>query len=297
MLYVSFTGHNRQLRLVLAVIMTVALAITSLNATAENFAEHGYASLQTFYDSGSTRDVLLDLSVSAGNKTRLTATIGNTNGDESAVGVGDELDLDYWDIGIGHEFTDEFTFKISGGSSGQDQDINIKSVNINMNWTGQNWLFSLRPQFRELELLFFTMSGPRIIDINSKGIGTSIGYLGIDRWEIIFSYDSYDYDRNTRLLNIPFIVNRFSSKALTAASGIKDHGYDLSVTRLFSESDITVSFGQNKSAIDGTTSDAVSLNMNFYQFDPVTIGIEAGGIDSQIDDASYYAGLTFGYFW
>ena len=292
--HISMSCSFRQIRISILYIFTAFLFVIS----AQTHAATGSLSLQTVYDSGDSRDIFIDLSVALNNKTSFFLGSGNTKADESSFGAADDLDLDYWNIGISHKFTNTFTMALNVNTSGQDRDINTRDIDTKMTWSGKNWTFSLQPQFRKLELLFIPFLAPsRIIDINSSGVGTSLGYLGMENWEFFISFDKYKYDRDVRTLNIPFIINRISSKALTIASSVKDSSVRIDATRLYAESDITASYGQSKSAVDNSSLNVASLNMNFYQFYPVTVGIEVGSVDSKIDDASYYAGLTLAYSW
>jgi len=267
-------------------------------AHANSIGQHGSISVQTVYDSSNTRDAFLDLSVGLNQHTTIFAGIGNSNASESTTGANDELDLDYWNAGINYQFNNSFTIGLNIGESGQDNDINTRNIDIDLIWDSNNWSFRLTPQFRELDLLFTPFLAPaRIIDITSKGIGTTVTYKGIDKWEMGVSFDAYDYDRDVRTLSLAFVIQRISSKALTVASGLSDYGFNIEISRLYSESDISASYGQNKSAIDGEISNIARLNMNFYQLDPMAIGVEVGAVGSDVDTASYYGGLTLGYAW
>lgn len=270
----------------------------ALSISTASTAASGILSLQTSFDSGDTTSNFIDLSVAVSKKTNLFLGTGNTSSSESSPGANDALDLDYRNIGISHRFTDTFTLGLNGSTTEQGRDISSRIIDLSMTWSGDQWSFLLRPEFRKLELLFTPNFGPqRIIDINSTGIGTSLGYLGKENWEFFVTYNKYKYDRNVRRLNIPFVINRISASALTIASSVKDYGVKIDVTRLYAESDITASYGQSKSAVDGSLLNVSNLSANFYQFDPVAIGVAIGIIDSGLDDASYYASLNLSYAW
>lgn len=280
-----------------ASVIFIFTAYTVTVSTASTAAS-GSLSFQTSFDSGDSTSNFIDLSVSVNKKTRLFLGTGNTSSNESSPGANDALDLDYNNIGISHQFTDTFKSGLNGSTIEQGQDISSRTLDLSMTWTGEQWSFLLRPQFRKLELLFTPTRGPqRIIDINSTGIGTSLGYLGKKNWEFFVTYNKYKYDRNVRRLNIPFVINRISASALTIASSVKDYGMRIDVTRLYAESDITASYGQSKSAVDGSLLNISNLSANFYQFDPVAIGVTIGIIDSGLDDASYYGSLNLSYAW
>ena len=255
-------------------------------------------SLQTVFDSGDSRDTFIDLSISLNKKTQLFLGAGNTTSDESSTGAGDEIDLDYLNLGISHKFNNIFTMSLNGSTSGQGREINTRDINTKMTWATDNWIFSLRPQFRKIELLVDPpLLAPRIIDINSTGAGISLGYIGKENWEFFFKFDTYSYDRNLKGQVVNFIINRLSSNAFTVASSLNDSSMKINITRLYEKSDITVSIGQSKSATDSSLLNVANINMNFYHFDPVTLGLELGGANSETNDSSHYMGLTLSYSW
>jgi len=290
------TGDN-PLHHIIDYVASISFLILTISVTPIHASDNSL-SLQTVFDSGDSRNTFIDLSLSLNKQTQLFLGTGNTTSDESSAGATDDIDLEYWNLGISHKFNNTFTMSINGNTTGQGREINTRDIETKMTWATDNWMLSLQPQFRKIELLVNPPSLPsRIIDINSTGIGASVGYLGNKNWEFFFRYDTYDYDRNLQSQIVNFIINRLSSNAFTVASSLIDSSIKLDITRLYDKSDITVSIGKSKSALDNSLLDIASINFNFYHFDPVTLGLEIGGADSEINDSSHYMGLTLSYHW
>ena len=80
-------------------------------------------------------------------------------------------------------------------------------------------------------------------------------------------------------------------------AGLKDSSVSADITYLFPQTDLTVAYARSTSAIDQSKSNIASISTNFYHFLPYRFGVEAGAVGSDIDTASYYAGITAGYIW
>lgn len=251
----------------------------------------GTLQLQYLQDSSNTSDVFMDITTDVSKNASLLAGIGNTQSDINA----GNLDLDYWNIGLGYRFSNAFDMEFETGSYGQGREINIDTIDLTLTLSSGDWSFSLKPQFDRVEVLVTNTN--RVRDFDSEGLGLSISYYGIRQWELMLSYDRYQYSINPRSLALPFIVTRLSSKALLVTSGLKDNIIATDITYLLDYTDIGIHYSRSKSAIDQSTSDLVSLNLNFYHFSPYKLGLEFGAAGSDIDSANHYAGLTLGYLW
>ena len=258
------------------------------------FAANGSGAVQVQYlqDSSDSEDIFVDLATALSKNASLFAGMGNTRAPAS-----DDLDLDYWNIGFGYRFSPSFDIELEVGNFGQGREINTDSIDAQLRWSSANWSFSLKPQFDQIELLVSFNNISRIRSIDSTGLGISISYYGMENWEYSLSYDTYDYSTDPRVLSLPIVVARVSSKALTVTSGLKDNIMAADITYLFPKSDVTIAYARSTSAIDQSTSNITSIATSFYHFLPYRFGLEAGSVGSDIDTASYYAGITAGYTW
>jgi hypothetical protein len=273
----------------------ITRSVCSLALLFITYAASGSGAVQIQYlqDSSDSKDIFLDLTTDLSKNTSLFAGVGNTRSPANAA----DLDLDYWNIGLDYRFSKAFDIELEVGNFGQGKDINIDSIDAQLRWSSDNWSFSLKPQFDQIELLVTFNNISKIRSIDSTGLGISISYYGMKNWEYSLSYDTYDYSTDPRVLSVPLVIARLSSKALTVTSGLKDNIIAADITYLFAQTDVTIGYARSTSAIDQTTSNIASVATNFYHFLPYKVGFEAGAVGSDIDTASYYAGILAGYTW
>lgn len=257
-------------------------------------AVFGKGDLQVQYlqDSSDSKDIFLDLQVDLSKNSTLLAGVGNTTSPASAA----DLDLSYWNLGFSYRFSPAFRLTLEAGHVGQGDDIKIDNIDAQLQWSSDDWSFSLKPQFDRIELLFTFNNNSRTRHIDSTGLGFEIGYYGMQNWEYSLSYDRYDYSTDPRIFSTR-IASLLSSKAIAVSYGLKDNIISADVTYLFTKTDLSLGYTRAQSAIDQTTSDIASIATTFYHFLPFQLGIEAGVVGSDIDTASYYAGITAGYHW
>jgi len=272
-------------------IFVLVLGLGFNYAHAQQDKKSNLISLEYLQDSSDTANVFVDLSVAITDDTGVNAGWGNTRSDSN----NDDLNLGYFSVGVTHKFTEGFSTGIDYYQYGEDNEIEIDSLAATLRWNIQDWSLSLKPQYKKYRI--YAEEFARYREINSRGLGLGLVYFGFENWEFGLSHDSYKYSLNPRLLSSRIALEILSSKALTISSGLKDYSNNIDVTYLLANTDITVSYGQSKSAIDGTMSDVASIGINFYQLYPVQIGVEIGSVDASSDDASSYAGFNLGYLW
>jgi hypothetical protein len=273
-------------RLVTVTLLAIGMALLTSNAHS-----NGSIQIQYLQDSSDTEDIFIDLDTDMSKKFSLFAGTGKTRSPASST----DIDLDYWNIGLGYKVNKAFDIEFEAGNFGQGRDINVDTIDVQLRWSSDDWAFSLKPQYDEIGVLITTNN--RIRTFDSTGIGVALDYYGMQNWQYSLAYDTYDYSINPRLLSIPFFVAQISSKALLVTSGLRDEVFAADITYLFPESDLTFTYARSTSAIDQTSSDIYSLAFDFYRYLPYKFGIEIGSVGSDIDTADYYGGFTLGYAW
>jgi len=281
---------NRQLLTTLYFTLLACLFI--FGVTTHVLAETAPNSIQLQYlkDSSDSEDIFFDTTLALTDKTSLLLSAGNTKANGA-----NPIDLDYRDIGLTHQFSDNFDMLFKYETISQGNEIEADTIKATLTWSTDLWSFGLTPEYRELSLLN-TLSG-RQVSLSSNGIGVSVYYYGIKNWEYGVSLSSYDYSANTRILSLPIVIRLISSNAFTVASGLLDYSATTSASYFFQKSDLGATYTRNKSAIDGKFSNTFSLRWNLYHFKPFTLGLEAGTVSSSNNVGSSYSGLTLGYRW
>ncbi len=278
--------------LLLRLFIAGAIVFSGSRILADDGATHGSMEIQYSQDSSETRDKFIYLDAGITSKTSLRVNAGNSSSPAIAGGI----DLDYWGIGVAHRWNNIFDSGLVFSSYGQGKQIKIDSIEARLQWSSSNWAFSIKPQLKQIELF---ITGPnRTVKANGTGAGLTLAYYGIKNWEYSLSYTAYHYTRDlSRLATLPRLIAKLSAKALTGASALRDSSASVDITCQFPLTDIYLSYGQSKSAIDKTTSSITSTGITLYQLDPFKIGFEAGSVSSVVDTASYYGGFTLGYLW
>jgi hypothetical protein len=272
-------------------LLTIALLTTGTVLVTTNAYCSGSVQVQYLQDSSDTEDIFLDLYTDLTKKLSMSAGTGKTQSPASST----DLDLDYWNLGLGYKLTKAFDIELEVGNFGQGRDINVDTIDVQLRWSSDDWSFSLTPQYDEIDVLITTNN--RIRTFDSTGIGVALDYYGMENWEYSVSYDTYDYSINPRVLAIPGIIASISGKALIVTSGLRDNVFAADITYLLPRTDVTFSYARSTSAIDQTSSDIYALAFDFYQYLPYKFGVEMGSVGSDIDTADYFGGITVGYTW
>ncbi len=274
------------LRLAIITLLTLGILIATPSARSS-----GSVQVQYLQDSSDTEDIFIDINTDLSEKATLFTGVGKTRSPASAA----DLDLDYWNFGFGLQLGKAFDIELEIGNFGQDRDINTDTIDVRLRWSLDDWAFSIKPQYDEIDVLLTGLN--RIREFDSTGIGVTLAYYGIKNWEYSLSYDTYDYSLDLRRLPVIARIVDISAKALTIASGLKDNVASADITYLAANTDITLAYARSKSAIDQTSSNVVSLAFDFYHFMPYRLGLEMGSVGSDIDTANHYAGISAGYSW
>ena len=272
-------------------VIVLCLCSASSFVLAQQDKKNNRISVEYVQDSNDTENVFVDLSVGVSDDTSVNLAWGNTQSDVSA----NDLDLDYFSVGVTHKYSKDFSLGLDYYSYAEDGEIEIDSVSASFSWNVNDWSLSLRPQFKSYKIYAEEISRAR--DIDSRGLGAGMVYYGIKNWELGLSHNSYQFSSDPRRLSSRIALEILSSKALTVASGLKDYSNNIDVTYLMKNTDIMLGYSQSKSAIDGTMSDVATIGVNFYHFYPMQIGIEAGSVDATSDDAGSFVGVKLGYLW
>lgn len=274
--------------------IAIATILSLHSAMAQASSGQNALWLEASRDSSDSTDFSLNLNKTLNRKDTLLLKLGSSRLASSQ----ETFDATNWALGLNHKLSDKFDFTLRYEFWGKTNDLETGMVESELNWHNGNWSYQLIPGYRDIRLFLNPSLGiTAAVELNSTHLGIAAQYYGMDNWELAFATYFYDYSKDPKRLNSRLAAILLSGKALTLASGFEDHNASIEITRLFNNSSLGLYYSNSKSAVDNTRSEIIALKTYLFNFKPYTIALEAGSLQSEVDEAGSYVTLGVGYRW
>lgn len=258
-----------------------------------NVMASGSIGLQFSQDSTQVRYQQLDLDSDVSKHDALQVEVGHLSSADAS-----DLDVDHWQIGVTHKFSDTLSVAAHAGFLGKQNDIEINRYGVDINWNRGDWWFGVLPEYADITLFVNPRFGvSRQYETSSTRLGISVAYTGIRDWEMGLDLSATNYEKDPTVLASRLASAVLSSKALLVSSGLEKNSVAVHVTRQFESSDLTLSLNRLKSAVDQEYTDVASMNWMLYSLDPYILSLEVGVMNSQALDTSEYGMIEVRYAW
>ena len=131
----------------------------------------------------------------------------------------------------------------------------------------------------------------RKVPIDADGWSFEASLRASDAVRVFYDYRDWDYSRDLTALPRIQELNRLNGSALTLANSFLSEAQTLGVDITFGDKVLSLLWGQDTSAVDGTDLDSIAAALILPVAARIDLEISIGRSDSDFLDSSVYGGL------
>jgi hypothetical protein len=245
------------------------------------------------YDSDEARDYGIDLDLALGRHDAVLLGAGRSIIPQE----GDDFNADSFALGYSTRRLDPLAFTLGYDSWGDRDELTTKRSRLGMDWTAGAWTFGFAPERRRITLFTRPIPERREVKVKSKGWELSLAYLAGEHWRFRLAGARYAYTKNMALLNTSLVQRILSSKTLTLSAGMLEQSVSGEIGYEWDRKRLAVVQTRSVSAIDQSRTDSTALVLGLDLTNKVTVELEGGRSDPEIDADTNYGRVTVGYHW
>ena len=236
------------------------------------------------YDDDST-DFLMELALPISTLNRFTFGIGESQLHD----INQSIDVKNYNIDWFHKASDSVEVGIGYAYWGNDSELWTETVNVLLTFDTRDFRFRIQPRFSTLNMFTALINGRRKLgNTDSKGLGLSLSYYGINDWIFNLSASRYDYEADLTKLNSLLAQLIFSNNTLLLSDSFQEESQTIQIKRQFNTFDLGVVIGRSVSAIDHSKMNSTAINFEWYFNEDVSLMLEAGQTEPEFDDPGNY---------
>ncbi|VAW94099.1 hypothetical protein MNBD_GAMMA23-2168 [hydrothermal vent metagenome] len=245
-------------------------------------------------DSNSTQSSSLDISVDATEQTQLYLGAGESViKDDSG-----EITVASYNIGLSVLADEQLDYGVGYSYWGNSNEISTETVHLSLSLYTEDWKFTMRPELQQIVL--YTKSARRQVDINGSGFYSSVEYFGFDKVEFFYAHSNYTYNKNLTLLNTRLADLFFSNTSLLLGGSFIEKRDQAEVAFNLDGNNglpnrIAVSYSQSLIAIDKSHSKTVALNLRFDLSKNIELELEGGEVRPEFSSKLNYGVVSLRY--
>ena len=164
-------------------------------AIADRLIDSRSVTVEAGYDSDESKTWYIDtqLGLSSGYWIYLAAQ-------KYDVGSVDGFDLDSrsYFAGFGSDPESEWSYDLTYENWGNSDDIDTDALRATITWTRGDWAFSIKPQYREVDLA--GVDNGDSFSFNERGLGGGVQYSGIEDWVLFLERYEYHFSKDPDFL-------------------------------------------------------------------------------------------------
>ena len=251
-------------------------------------------------DANGSKDSYLDLDYSLPSGYRLLFSAGSNRSDSQDNPITTKSSL----LGFRSDPLKKFSAGVDLEHWGDKDSLTTDTVRLVLDVGTDNWLFSLRPQWRTLT---FTTDCIALIianckpeeQVKSSGTAIDINYFTDGPWGFSLGYAKHDYDRKVEALwQYPVFQLVFSAATLDLAAGLEDYRNSLGVSYASTSSLWSFTHLKTVSRVSAATTFVTTLRFSTDINEHWRLRLRAGKqVNEDKTDQVGFAGAGFAYTW
>ncbi len=241
-------------------------------------------------DDESSRGSAISFGYGAGESTWLSVLLSNSSSPAERA----DISADTFVLGIDHRF-DRVGFSFELEDWGESGAVESEDIGASIYFFGDRYRVEFGLERRNIDFTFSLPIGDRVFTRKAPFDADGQTFRAMLRAgrAVSLYYDYRDYDYSVNLAALPRIqrLNLLNGSALTLANSLLSEIQTFGVDVVFGNKSLSLTLGQDTSAIDGTDLSSIGAALIFPVAPRIDLEISLGRSDSDFFEASNYGGI------
>lgn len=198
-------------------------------------------------------------------------------------------------IGLDHDFG-PIGFSLGVEQWGEQDELESRDFDGSLYFRTDRFSLGALVEQRDIDITF-TITTPlsdrtlRTASLKADGWGLRSSFQPNDRWRVFGVFRDYSYDRDLTLLPRLAQFDFLASSALTLANSFVDREFTMGAERKIRRTTLSATYGWDRSAVDGSVLESLTLGFLFPLADRVDIELNVGASDAEDLGSDTYGGV------
>jgi hypothetical protein len=241
-------------------------------------------------DDESSQGSAVSFGYGVGESTWFSALLANSSSPAERA----DISANTFVLGIDHRF-DKVGFSFELEDWGESGAVESEDIGASVYFFGDRYRVELGLEKRDIDFTFSLPFGDRIFtrkaSFDADGWSFGVNVRASDAVSVYYDYRDYDYSVNLRVLPRIDRLNLLNGSALTLANSLLSEVHTFGVDVAFGDKSLSLIFGEDTSAIDGTDLSSIGASLIFPVAPRIDLEISLGRSDSDFLEASNYGGI------